>query len=168
MAFFGKQDRFLSRKSFGSHVGAKEVSKMLVLHEFLNLCASSQDLLQSRSFADLTCKHTIYQRGDRHLHTARSLHCPTVPSYFFPLRVCISLSGQQRNRNSRKWVYRNGKKFKDRLRETALYVSPQDHATYPSIFLTYLYVPRIQVPKLVEIREIFRPGTLQICQKVKG
>ena len=61
MAFFGKQDRFLSRKSFGSHVGAKEVSKMLVLHEFLNLCASSQDLLQSRSFADLTCKHTIYQ-----------------------------------------------------------------------------------------------------------
>ena len=69
MAFFGLTIGYPLWKKFwqyfksfgGALVGAKEVSKMLVLHEFLNLCASSQDLLQSRSFADLTCKHTIYQ-----------------------------------------------------------------------------------------------------------
>ena len=90
MAFFGKQDRFLSRKSFGSHVGAKEVSKMLVLHEFLNLCASSQDLLQSRSFADLTCKHTIYQidRRPRRLFCLDSRWCSTAMGLFrfLPIR----------------------------------------------------------------------------------
>ena len=63
MAFFGKQDRFLSRKSFGSHVGAKEVSKMLVLHEFLNLCASRAKIYYKAEAPsqNLTCKHTIYQ-----------------------------------------------------------------------------------------------------------
>ena len=87
---FGKQDRFLSQKSFGSHVGAKEVSKMLVLHEFLNLCASSQDLLQSRSFADLTCKHTIYQidRRPRRLFCLDSRWCSTAMGLFrfLPIR----------------------------------------------------------------------------------
>ena len=69
MAFFGKhttRDRFLSRKSFGrAHdvVGAKEVSKMLVLHEFLNLCASRAKIYYKAEAPsqNLTCKHTIYQ-----------------------------------------------------------------------------------------------------------
>ena len=32
------------------------------------------------------------------------------------------------------------KKLKDRLRDPALYVALRDHATYPSTFLTYLYL----------------------------
>ena len=45
------------------HVGAKEVSKMLVLHEFLNLCASRAKIYYKAEAPsqNLTCKHTIYQ-----------------------------------------------------------------------------------------------------------
>ena len=62
MAFFGKQDRFLSRKSFGSHVGAKEVSKMLVLHEFLNLCASRAKIYYKAEASQISLVNTLFIR----------------------------------------------------------------------------------------------------------
>ena len=69
MAFFGKhttrRDRFLSRKSFGrAHdvVGAKEVSKMLVLHEFLNLCASRAKIYYKAEASQISLVNTLFIR----------------------------------------------------------------------------------------------------------
>ena len=59
---FGKQDRFLSQKSFGSHVGAKEVSKMLVLHEFLNLCASRAKIYYKAEASQISLVNTLFIR----------------------------------------------------------------------------------------------------------
>ena len=40
------------------------------------------------------------------------------------------------------------KKLKDKLRDPVLQLRPWDHATYPSNFLTYLYVTRVGTPPL--------------------
>ena len=73
MAFFGLTIGYPLWKKFwqyfksfgGALVGAKEVSKMLVLHEFLNLCASTAKIYYKAEASQISLVNTLFIKTRR-------------------------------------------------------------------------------------------------------